>query len=238
MSRKLPYPVFDADNHMYEAKDAFTRYLPPKYAGVIKYVEINGRTKIAIKNKISEYIPNPTFNKVAPPGAQELEFRLKNPSSTTQARGHPARAAAEVHRGAPGLLRPRSPHHAHGRPQHRPGDDVADTREPARGTSGRRPRRHPRGDPRVQPVDARGVDVQLRRPHLPDPGDHPADRRPGDRGARVGRVPRGQGDPRPARAGPRLQRSSPLVRAAGVRPVLGGGARGRCRRRHARVRQR
>ena len=84
MSRKLPYPVFDADNHMYEARDAFTRYLPPQYAGVIKYVEINGRTKIAIKNKISEYIPNPTFNKVAPPGAQELEFRLKNPSSTSR----------------------------------------------------------------------------------------------------------------------------------------------------------
>ena len=62
MSRKLPYPVFDADNHMYEATDAFTRYLPEQYAGVIKYVEINGRTKIAIKNKISEYIPNPTFN--------------------------------------------------------------------------------------------------------------------------------------------------------------------------------
>jgi predicted TIM-barrel fold metal-dependent hydrolase len=84
MSRKLPYPVFDADNHLYEAKDAFTRYLPEEYSGVIKYVEINGRTKIAIKNKISEYIPNPTFNKVAPPGAQELEFRLKNPSSTTR----------------------------------------------------------------------------------------------------------------------------------------------------------
>ena len=84
MSRKLPYPVFDADNHMYEAQDAFTRYLPAQYAGVIKYVEINGRTKIAIKNKISEYIPNPTFNKVAPPGAQELEFRLKNPASTTR----------------------------------------------------------------------------------------------------------------------------------------------------------
>ncbi len=84
MSRKLPYPVFDADNHMYEAQDAFTRYLPPEYAGVIKYVEINGRTKIAIKNKISEYIPNPTFNKVAPPGAEELEFRLKNPASTSR----------------------------------------------------------------------------------------------------------------------------------------------------------
>ncbi|HEV2369538.1 MAG TPA: amidohydrolase family protein, partial [Acidimicrobiales bacterium] len=84
MPRELPFPVFDADNHMYETTDAFTRHLPPDYAGVIKYVEINGRTKIAIKNKISEYIPNPTFNVVAPPGAQELEFKLKNPSSKTK----------------------------------------------------------------------------------------------------------------------------------------------------------
>ena len=29
MSRKLEYLVFDADNHMYEATDAFTKYLPP-----------------------------------------------------------------------------------------------------------------------------------------------------------------------------------------------------------------
>jgi predicted TIM-barrel fold metal-dependent hydrolase len=84
MARKLPFPVFDADNHMYETQDAFTKYLPEEYAGLVKYVEIKGRTKIAIKNKISDYIPNPTFNVVAAPGAQELEFKLKNPSSKTK----------------------------------------------------------------------------------------------------------------------------------------------------------
>lgn len=84
MSRKLDFPVFDADNHMYEKTDAFTRHLPAEYDGLVKYVEVNGRTKISLNNKISEYIPNPTFNKVAPPGAQELEFKLKNPSSKTQ----------------------------------------------------------------------------------------------------------------------------------------------------------
>ncbi len=85
MTRRLGYPVFDADNHMYEATEAFTKYLPDDYRGLIKYVEVNGRTKIAVKNKISDYIPNPTFNKVAPPGAQELEFKLKNPDSMTAA---------------------------------------------------------------------------------------------------------------------------------------------------------
>ncbi|MEI7453207.1 MAG: amidohydrolase family protein [Actinomycetes bacterium] len=68
---------------MYETTDAFTKYLPAEYSQVVKYVEVNGRTKIALKNVISDYIPNPTFTKVAQPGAQELEFKLKNPSSKT-----------------------------------------------------------------------------------------------------------------------------------------------------------
>jgi predicted TIM-barrel fold metal-dependent hydrolase len=79
LSRTLGFPVFDADNHMYETTDAFTKHLPGEYAGLVKYVQVDGRTKIALRNQISEYIPNPTFSKVAPPGAQELEFGLKNP---------------------------------------------------------------------------------------------------------------------------------------------------------------
>src|SRR5262249_37545008 len=66
--RRLPYTTFDADNHLYENKDALTKFLPPEYQGVMKYVEVNGRTKLAIRDKISEYIPNPTFAKVAVPG--------------------------------------------------------------------------------------------------------------------------------------------------------------------------
>src|SRR4051795_3998430 len=67
--RELPYTTFDADNHLYENRDALTKFLPSAYEGVIKYVEINGRTKIAIRDTISDYIPNPTFVKVAAPGA-------------------------------------------------------------------------------------------------------------------------------------------------------------------------
>ena len=67
-SDRLPYTTFDADNHLYENRDALTKFLPPEYEGVIKYVEVNGRTKLAIRDKISDYIPNPTFGKVAVPG--------------------------------------------------------------------------------------------------------------------------------------------------------------------------
>jgi predicted TIM-barrel fold metal-dependent hydrolase len=80
-SRKLDFEVFDADNHLYETRDALTRFLPQSRAGLIEYVEVRGRTKIAVKGRISEYIPNPTFDRVARPGAQEEYFRSGNPEN-------------------------------------------------------------------------------------------------------------------------------------------------------------
>ena len=79
MTPKLGFPVFDGDNHMYETRDALTKFLPPEYHGAIRYVEVDGRTKIATLGQISEYIPNPTFDKVAAPGAQEDYFHNGNP---------------------------------------------------------------------------------------------------------------------------------------------------------------
>ena len=66
--RRLPYETFDADNHLYENQDALTKFVPKQYEGAVKYVEVNGRTKLALRDHISEYIPNPTFAKVAVPG--------------------------------------------------------------------------------------------------------------------------------------------------------------------------
>ncbi len=79
MARQLDFPVFDADNHLYETQDAFTRHLPERYKGAIDYVEVHGRTKIVVRGTISDYIPNPTFDVVARPGAQEEYFRIGNP---------------------------------------------------------------------------------------------------------------------------------------------------------------
>jgi hypothetical protein len=70
-NRQLDYPVFDSDNHMYENQDAFTKFLPPEYEGVVKYVEYDRRTKLTVKDRISRDIPNPTFQRVAPPGGQQ-----------------------------------------------------------------------------------------------------------------------------------------------------------------------
>jgi predicted TIM-barrel fold metal-dependent hydrolase len=87
-------PIFDADNHLYEDRDAFTRFLPDRYKSVIQYVDVNGRAKIMVNNTVSDYIPNPTFEVVARPGAQEEYFRRGNPEgkSRREIYGEPMRA--------------------------------------------------------------------------------------------------------------------------------------------------
>ncbi len=77
--------VFDADNHFYETTEALTRHLPDRYRHAIQYVKLeNGRTKLAVGGRISEYIPNPTFDVVAPPGAQEEYYRRGNPEGKSR----------------------------------------------------------------------------------------------------------------------------------------------------------
>ncbi len=83
-SRKLDFAVFDADNHMYETPAAMTKHIDPAFKGVIDYVNVDGRTKLTVKGNISEYIPNPTFEKVAAPGAQEEYFKNGNPEGKSR----------------------------------------------------------------------------------------------------------------------------------------------------------
>ena len=93
INRKYDFPVFDADNHLYETKDAFTRHLPSKYKHAIDYVDVRGRTKIVVRGTISEYIPNPTFDVIARPGAHEDFYKHGNPEgkSMRELTGEPMR---------------------------------------------------------------------------------------------------------------------------------------------------
>ena len=79
MSATPSVPVFDADNHLYETQDALTKFLPDRYKGAVDYVQVRGRTKIVVGGRISDYIPNPTFDVVARPGAMEEYYRVGNP---------------------------------------------------------------------------------------------------------------------------------------------------------------
>ncbi len=74
--------VFDADNHYYEATDAFTRFMDPKMAKrAMQWAEINGRQRLLVGGKVNRFIPNPTFDPVAKPGSLDEYFRGRNPQS-------------------------------------------------------------------------------------------------------------------------------------------------------------
>ncbi len=76
----LDYPVYDADNHLYEPEDAFTRHMDAGMARrAIQWAEVRGRKRIVIAGQLSDYIPNPTFERVAAPGSAEQWYRGKNP---------------------------------------------------------------------------------------------------------------------------------------------------------------
>jgi predicted TIM-barrel fold metal-dependent hydrolase len=72
----LGHPVFDGDNHYYEALDAFTRHLDPALGSrVIQWSEVGGRRYHVIGGRVSRAVTNPTFDPVAMPGAMYEYFR-------------------------------------------------------------------------------------------------------------------------------------------------------------------
>ncbi len=70
------HPIFDADNHYYEALDAFTRYLDPTWGPrTIQWAQIDGRSYHVVGGKVSHAVVNPTFDPVAEPGVLRDYFR-------------------------------------------------------------------------------------------------------------------------------------------------------------------
>ena len=73
---ELPYAAFDADNHYYEALDAFTRHVDPKMQPrCVQWCEINGRKYHVVGGIVSHAVVNPTFDPVAKAGAMHDWFR-------------------------------------------------------------------------------------------------------------------------------------------------------------------
>src|SRR3954468_24052614 len=72
----VDFPLFDADNHYYEAVDAFTRHLDPRFAKrTMQWAEINGKQRLLVAGRVNRFIPNPTFDPAARPGALDDSFR-------------------------------------------------------------------------------------------------------------------------------------------------------------------
>jgi predicted TIM-barrel fold metal-dependent hydrolase len=79
---RTDFAAFDADNHYYEATDAFTRHLDPRFRKRgIQWAEIDGRQRLLVGGSICRFIPNPTFDPIARPGSLDLYFRGKSPSN-------------------------------------------------------------------------------------------------------------------------------------------------------------
>ena len=66
----LDFRPFDADNHYYEAADAFTRHVPKAMqARCVQWAEIDGRKHHLVGGKLARAVANPTWNPIAKPGA-------------------------------------------------------------------------------------------------------------------------------------------------------------------------
>ena len=92
----LPFLIFDADNHYYEAEDAFTRHLDPKMRRrCMDWAVVKGRKELLVAGAINRFIPNPTFNPVARPAAS-----TSTTAATTRRATRSARRSASSSRSA------------------------------------------------------------------------------------------------------------------------------------------
>jgi predicted TIM-barrel fold metal-dependent hydrolase len=72
----IDFDAFDADNHYYEAIDAFTRHLDPKLGPrCVQWADIDGRKYHVIGGRVSRAVVNATFDPIAKAGAMHDYFR-------------------------------------------------------------------------------------------------------------------------------------------------------------------
>ena len=104
-------PIFDADNHYYEAHDAFTRHVPKRMrARCVEWIELEGGRRYQVVGGKIDRTGNPTFDPISKPGVLR-EYFSGNPRNLTSDGADPLfpRAhAARVH--GPGCA-----HRPHGR---------------------------------------------------------------------------------------------------------------------------
>jgi predicted TIM-barrel fold metal-dependent hydrolase len=79
-SAPIDWPIYDADQHYYEAADSFTRHLDPQYSYAFRWVTAKdtGRTHLLVGDRLFTMIKNPTFDPVGKPGALAAYFRGEN----------------------------------------------------------------------------------------------------------------------------------------------------------------
>jgi len=84
---QIPFLCFDADNHYYEALDAFTRHLERGFERrCMQWAEIGGKPRLLVGGRVNRFIPNPTFDPVAKPGCLDAFYRGQNQKGTSDLR--------------------------------------------------------------------------------------------------------------------------------------------------------
>ncbi|HUP75985.1 MAG TPA: amidohydrolase family protein [Acidimicrobiales bacterium] len=78
---KPDFGMFDADNHYYEATDAFTRHVAKDMQKrCMQWAELAGKTRLLVGGEINTFIPNPTFDPIAKPGSLQAFFKGQDKS--------------------------------------------------------------------------------------------------------------------------------------------------------------
>ena len=99
------FPVFDADNHLYETEDALTRHLPAQHEDLFRFVEVNGRKKIVVRSDDHRVHPEPDLRGRRPARGPDGLLRGRQPGGQVPAGDHrradPRRAGLPGARGPP-----------------------------------------------------------------------------------------------------------------------------------------
>ena len=209
----LEYLLFDADNHYYETRDCFTRYIEPRYRDkAIRPVVVDGVERIVVGDKPFTFM-DPKFDKTNPPGS--LYDMVRNRDSGRQV-GRQLHGGQHVAR----ISKPRRPLGVDGRAGHRVDDHPADPRGVRRARDVRRRRADVRQPAGVQQVARRRMGFRSPRSHLRTAADVAPRPRRGVSRARPGACGRGPSRASASRSGVRS-----LARRSVLRSVLGAARR-------------
>ena len=72
------YGLYDADEHYYEPEDVVSRHLEREFRRAVRWIELDGRKTLLVRDRLLGLIPNPTYDPVGVPGSLETYFRSEN----------------------------------------------------------------------------------------------------------------------------------------------------------------
>ena len=97
----LDYQLVDVDNHFYEPRDSFTRYIEPAFAdrAVRPVVQPDGREMVVAADRVVTFLDRNIYDEVGRPGSlREMLHKMKTTASSASAPGAASRPPAPASR--------------------------------------------------------------------------------------------------------------------------------------------